>query len=335
MPYKWVYDFLENPSFWPQCIKKQGYYNTNYLVRHDFEWFVVRVPKLDVPRMDQQFLSENQVLVFLANHHVHAPRLLYDSPGFSVHSCIIGDSLIDYFPQEKILPDWMVIDLVHKIVKIHNLPVVFENPSVNFESVKAHILDIYDHYSCLFEELFKEFFIPPRSSLIPSRLNHSLSCDKQVFAHCDIHRKNLLVIEDSMIYQELVIIDWELAKIVPFTYDLASHLHKIGYSPNQEQSFLHAYARLTGLELDSFLYSVSIYRELEVIKSAVVDLVRLWSTVQRKSMFANGQVFKLVQKLKAADDIWKQSESVGKNRSYEQILASLSKLSSQKPVAKF
>ncbi|MFE3740512.1 phosphotransferase [Streptomyces sp. NPDC059134] len=49
--------------------------------------------------------------------------------------------------------------------------------------------------------------------------------------HCDLHRKNLIVDRDG----DLWVIDWELAMIGDPLYDLATHLHLMGY-PKQEEA---------------------------------------------------------------------------------------------------
>ncbi|MEV7868852.1 phosphotransferase [Streptomyces sp. NPDC088124] len=49
--------------------------------------------------------------------------------------------------------------------------------------------------------------------------------------HCDLHRKNLIVDRGG----DLWVIDWELAMIGDPLYDLATHLHLMGY-PRQEEA---------------------------------------------------------------------------------------------------
>ncbi|WP_307805149.1 phosphotransferase [Streptomyces sp. VRA16 Mangrove soil] len=57
--------------------------------------------------------------------------------------------------------------------------------------------------------------------------------------HGDLHRENLIVDE----FGELWVIDWELAMFGDPLYDLATHLHLMGYPPAQEQEVIRLWCR--------------------------------------------------------------------------------------------
>ncbi|MFJ9366440.1 phosphotransferase family protein [Nocardia sp. NPDC101769] len=56
--------------------------------------------------------------------------------------------------------------------------------------------------------------------------------------HADVHRKNM-IIRDG---QEVVFLDWELALYGDPVYDVAPHLHKMGYQPDEYATFLRLWA---------------------------------------------------------------------------------------------
>ncbi|UWE13094.1 aminoglycoside phosphotransferase family protein [Actinacidiphila bryophytorum] len=88
--------------------------------------------------------------------------------------------------------------------------------------------------------------------------------------HCDIHRKNVIVDR-----QRSVFIDWQLALWGDPLYDLAAHLHKMGYLPEERAAVTAAWVAAVPPECSShWQRDLEIYLTHEKIKSAVVDGVR-------------------------------------------------------------
>ncbi|MFF0635945.1 phosphotransferase family protein [Nocardia sp. NPDC004151] len=56
--------------------------------------------------------------------------------------------------------------------------------------------------------------------------------------HADTHRKNM-IIRDG---RQVVFLDWELGLDCDPGYDVASHLHKMGYQPDEYATFLNLWA---------------------------------------------------------------------------------------------
>lgn len=231
--FDWVYEFLQVPDSWFHTVK-QGYYNTNYIVRHDGTKYVVRVPNPDAVVVDEMHLDESEVLKCLEQLNFNAPRLLCEGQGFVVHQFIDGIDLENAYTRPKSLPNWVPVEMARQMAAIHQLdvklPAENKQPSITIESVKQHILDLYNSFFAEFEDLFRDLSFPPREHFLPNSIECDFFQEDMVFAHCDAHRKNTIFSEAK----ELILIDWELAKFVPLEYDLASHLHKISYTNKQE-----------------------------------------------------------------------------------------------------
>ena len=208
-----------------------------------------------------------------------APRLLYEGRGVAVHEFIDGVVLEDAFPRSTPLPDWVPIAMARQMAAIHRLELeVLGNelqPVITVESVKKHILDLYDDFSPELRRCFQDLSFLFREYLLPDcNLCDWLSI-RIVFAHCDAHRKNSIVSKDKA----LTLIDWELAKFVPLEYALASHLHRMDYTTEQEQIFLANFSEVLSIDVSSqeCLSKIDFFRNLEVIKSLIVDTGRYWS----------------------------------------------------------
>lgn len=67
---------------------------------------------------------------------------------------------------------------------------------------------------------------------------------KPQLLHGDLHRKNFVVDREGCLWT----IDWELALFGDPLYDLATHLHLMGYQPQQEQDMIRRWKRAVGEE---------------------------------------------------------------------------------------
>ncbi|MEV2223465.1 phosphotransferase [Nocardia vinacea] len=75
--------------------------------------------------------------------------------------------------------------------------------------------------------------------------------------------------------RKTILIDWELALYGDPLYDVAVHLHKMGYQPDEEAKFLAAWANSEPEAAVGHWYrDLQTYRNHERIKSLVVEPVR-------------------------------------------------------------
>ena len=316
--FTWVSDFLKEPSSFIHEVK-QGYYHTNYIVKYNNTFYVVRVPVPTAPEFDLRFLPESHVLNFLESSHFNAPRVLYESTYFSVHSYVAGDILSNLFCAPEKLPDWIVVAIAHQMSTIHQLHSPFSNPLLSLDLLREHLLNLYDQCADIWD-LFADLHFPRRSLLIPGDIDWQQQ-GRSVFAHCDIHRGNVIIVNS-----QLVPIDWEHAKIAPLEFDLAAAIHKTKLTIGQEKLLLEEYERTTGIQVSDLQSTILIqtFRTLEVIKSAIVDTARSLESLKKGSPRTQYQVSQLVKKLEAADRLWHKSQYSGiPERNFSSVFSAL------------
>ncbi len=77
-----------------------------------------------------------------------------------------------------------------------------------------------------------------------------------------------------------VILDWELALWGDPLYDLVSHLHKMGYLPDEEERMRRSWAARQPPEvLSGWSEDLNRYLRHERVKSAIVDGVRYFQVL--------------------------------------------------------
>ncbi|MEV0342205.1 hypothetical protein AB0H49_24575 [Nocardia sp. NPDC050713] len=110
-------------------------------------------------------------------------------------------------------------------------------------------------------------------------------------------------------------------------YDVASHLHKIGYLPEDQEAFLAAWtAAETEAAIGEWLRDLRIYLEHERVKSVIVDAVRYSKVIAQGSADAAREealVASVVGKSRLAREVGRPSRSMrtGGNRSARTILS--------------
>lgn len=89
--------------------------------------------------------------------------------------------------------------------------------------------------------------------------------------HGDLHRKNLVVDRRGALWT----IDWELALIGDPLYDLATHLHLMGYRPDQERDVIRRWCRAVGPDASRGLDAdLPRYRAFKRAQSVCTDVIR-------------------------------------------------------------
>lgn len=318
MDYLWVQDFFEKEA--QNHSKTYGYYNHNYIVEHNGEKYVIRVPIPETDNMDFRIVPEREVLAYLEKVDFPAPRLLYSDPEmrFFVHSFIKGDTLNHLYYDSTPLPDWISINLARQINTMHEFSVkpfemyciqLAQSPNTRdfYLTMLKQIKGLYKQFAYEFMGLYQQLLFPNDPFEMLQGDDIKLKPRKFVFCHCDVHRKNLIFNKDK---QVLVILDWELLLIADPAYDIAVHFHKMRYIQKQEEMFLREYMKQFKQfsSLEELKEQIWIYRKLEQIKSASIDCVRYVKDLKNPNLSREVQMDYAVRyfnKLKKAWQIWR------------------------------
>jgi len=249
-----------------------------------------------------------------------APRLIRAStdPAYQVVEFINGDVLDGVAPRGKRVPDHVigdVGDLFRQLgqVPLQLLPALPANwPADGDTPAFAHRLSdvtegVHTRFRDEFGELFTALGFPADPFEAILERWQTLSPRPFRLLHTDIHRKNMIVDVDLTYF-----LDWELALWGDPVYDLAVHLHKIAYQPDEEdaaRAAWHAAAHAVSTEATlRWTDDLATYRAHERVKSAIVDTVRYTKLIRAgtQSPSADAALLdKLTAKLHAAHTVWR------------------------------
>jgi aminoglycoside phosphotransferase (APT) family kinase protein len=161
--------------------------------------------------------------------------------------------------------------------------------------------DVFTRFQPEFGDLFAQLGIP--ADPLAAVLTRWAALHPRPFRllHTDIHRKNMIVARGRTFF-----LDWELALWGDPVYDLAVHLHKMGYSPAERQGLQTAWlAAVPSDASGKWEPDLDAYLGHERVKSAIVDTVRYTKMLASGSVTAEraaALVRKLAVKLRAAHD---------------------------------
>lgn len=299
-----------------------GYYNDNVRVESDTGPVNVRIPIPGAELMDLKMWGEEEVLAGIEPYVDQAPRLLHFSadPQYQIHEYISGCVLNDVAPRGVAVPAHVIGDVVRLFRQLANVPLERlpalppswpeEANTVGF----AHRLSdlttwVYERFRDEYEPLFERLAIPaeplrPIVALWNGLTPRPLSC-----VHADVHRKNIIISDGKSVF-----LDWELALWGDPAYDLAVHLHKMGYQATERDDVIRYWLRempsdrITGWEPD-----LPAYLAHEQVKSAIVDTVRyaqIFVDPTRARESRRNLLIKLTTKLNNAYRRWRVNTSI-------------------------
>jgi aminoglycoside phosphotransferase (APT) family kinase protein len=293
---------------------RRGFYNANVVSTWRGSPVVVRFPLHAADRMDLMIWPEERVIRPLAQRTASVPTVLFasSSPRFQIHSFVDGPMLDDVAPRGRTVPSDVALAILELLALLPTvpraqLPVLPPDWPVDGDSAGVlHRLTAItsEVYSRAADEraLMDEFGIP-RDPLQPIEERvATLSSRPFALIHADIHRKNIIVSEHGP-----VILDWELAIVGDPVYEVAVHIHKMGYQADEEQDFLARWARLLSPELTAgWAADLPTYLAHERIKSAIVDSVRYAGVFRNgaNAVTRRALLEKLDAKLRAAHAVW-------------------------------
>jgi tetratricopeptide (TPR) repeat protein len=294
-----------------QTAVLSGFYHRNVRVGD----YLVRTPLESAAGMDLCIWPEPAVLAVVNAHLTSAPRLraTSDVPPYQVHDWINGTLLDAAAPRGSAVPASVPRQCAHLFAQLGEVPVErlpalpaywpADGDCAAFAGrLLSHTKEIHHRYADRYRQLWADLEIPadPFEAL---DLNH-LSSRPFRLLHSDVHRKNIILqpVEDETVCRFL---DWELALFGDPVYDLAVHLHKMGYRAAEEETMVRAWHEACRADRwPGWSDDLRRYRQHERVKSALVDSVRYAQIIAAVPTQRGAREASLVDKLDAARRVW-------------------------------
>jgi aminoglycoside phosphotransferase (APT) family kinase protein len=300
------------------CAQSQaaaGYYNRNIRVPIQPGQAVnVRIPVPGADMMDHRQWPEPTVLKAIAPFITAAPRLYWESdqPAYQIHEYIDGDLLDRLTPRGTALPAHVPTDVAHLFARLAAIPHTAlppapdgldDDPQRFAHRLWATTRRVYCDLREPFTHLYRRLQVPDDPFEPLHGAWKTIQARPFRIIHADLHRKNMIIRRHQTVF-----LDWELALYGDPLCDVAIHLHKMGYLPDEHQRFLTAW---TTAEPDAatgaWQKDLRLYLIHEQIKSAVLDAVRYAKVIAEGNRTPENQqvlVESLTTKLKMAAPLW-------------------------------
>ncbi|MGW0712848.1 aminoglycoside phosphotransferase family protein [Streptomyces sp. NPDC002643] len=256
---------------------------------------VVRVPGVDVPvvvrrkmlsvsRSEPSFLSEHAVLRAIENSaaEVAAPKVLAlgksrldDS--FAIHT-YVGPPDLDQPPSHPVhgLLPHEADGLVDQLCELTKVDYKALDPLADQDFHGWLIEKLVRLVGGLPEEsreLARELGLPGAERLSQILGRHRVTPRNLSLLHGDLNPWNLVRRDDRF---ALTVIDWEMAMVGDPLYDLVRHMHLTPTRPEIRDRMFRRWAqRLPGTHTKDWEQDWPVYRRIELVRSAYVDLDRL------------------------------------------------------------
>jgi len=304
------------------AARMAGFYHQNMRVQTSAGPVVVRVPITAADRMDLVIWPEDGILHSLDAYVTQAPRLrgVSAEPAYLLIDWIDGDLLDERAPEGSRVPAHVIMDIGELFVQLGKVPLrqlpplPSDWPADSETPAFARRLSditagVHARFSGEFDGLFKALGFP--ADPLEPVLERWASLSPRPFRllHTDIHRKNMIVDAGATYF-----LDWELALWGDPVYDLAVHLHKMAYQPDEIEAAQAAWRAAVPAEAAvGWQTDLATYLAHERVKSAVVDTVRyakLLAAGTESPAAEAALIDKLVAKLKAAHAVWRTGHPV-------------------------
>ncbi|MFF5204559.1 phosphotransferase family protein [Streptosporangium sp. NPDC000396] len=303
-----------------------GFYNKNVRVDGPSGPVIVRIPLHGADNVDLRIWPEHEVLAAIAPYVTHAPRLLQacESPTYQIHEFIPGDVLDDIAPRGQHVSATVLAEVVELFAQLTtvprkslpDLPRVWpeDGDTGAFAGVLSDITQsVYDTFGEEFGPLFSELGIPADPLALARERWSTLSSRPFRLVHSDVHRKNMIVSSDRVVF-----LDWELALWGDPLYELAVHFHKMAYQNDERDAVLAGWLKAMPLDFTSgWERDLDTYLAHERVKSAIVDTVRYTQLIAGGKLSEEEErelIDKLVTKHAAAAAVWGLSESPARDK---------------------
>ncbi|WP_280401054.1 phosphotransferase [Nocardia carnea] len=301
-----------------------GYYNHNVRVDGAMGTVNVRIPVPGADVMDLRQWPEALVLRAIEGAGIPAPRLRWESrsPVYQIHDYIEGELLDRIAPRGVAVPAHVPTDVAAFFGSLGQVPAdrlpatTGENRGdpVAFARRLSDVSQrVYRESREAFGRLYRDLEVPadPFAGILDAWT--TLRYRPFRLLHSDVHRKNMIVRGGRVVF-----IDWELALFGDPVYDVATHIHKMGYFPDEQEAFLTAWVTAEpAAARDEWATDLRTYLNHERVKSVVVDAVRYAKVLAAGDRGPAGEqalIANLVGKLEWAREIWELTEPIDPER---------------------
>ncbi|MFF7250378.1 aminoglycoside phosphotransferase family protein [Embleya sp. NPDC008237] len=264
-------------------ISASGFYNDNVRSETDDGPVIVRIPIHGADGMDLRMWPEHEVIRAVAPSVSVIPAVLHVShdPAFQIHRFIPGDVLDTIAPRGESVPAHVAGDVVRFFRNMSRVPLDAlpalpadwpkDGDTAGFGTLLSAVTaDVWRRFREPYASLYAALGVPA-DPLGRVEADWATMTRRPFRAlHCDIHRKNLIVASGRTYF-----LDWELALWGDPLYDLAVHLHKMDYFPDEAEAVCDGWLAAMPADMRSeALADLPAYIRHERVKSALVDTVR-------------------------------------------------------------
>ncbi|WP_043453044.1 phosphotransferase family protein [Streptomyces fulvoviolaceus] len=247
---------------------------------------VVRRKVTEVCRRERSFLSEHNVLAAIERSKVEvaAPRVLalgvsHSKDRFAVHT-YEGPDNTDQKPDHPVhglLPheaDGLVAQLAALTdVKYKEVDPSAEEDTPFYGWLSDQLVALVGELPKESQQLARFLGLPDAERLKEILSRHKVSHRAPALLHGDLNPWNLIRRKDAL---ALTVIDWEMALVGDPLYDLVRHMHLTPTRPEIRERLFRRWAKwLEPKHTRDWEKDWRVYRWIEIVRSAYVDLDRL------------------------------------------------------------
>jgi aminoglycoside phosphotransferase (APT) family kinase protein len=291
-----------------------GFYHNNIRVGQH----LVRTAIPDADRMDLHIWSEPDVLAIVGRYLDCVPELrsVSHEPAYQIHEWVDGVVLNDVSPKGTQVPAGTIDQFTGFFAALGRIPTEdmptvpvgwpVDGDSAGFASRLSDITrTVHTSFAEEYASLWWALGIP--DDPFESLSLHGLTPRPFRMVHSDVHRQNVLIKPDG----RLTFLDWELALMGDPVYELAVHLHKMAYLPDEDQRMRTVWATACGADQwPNWSEDLERYLSHERVKSVIVDSVRYSKAVAEDPTQLEPRVESLARKLTLARAVWRDPRPV-------------------------
>nr|WP_307167631.1 aminoglycoside phosphotransferase family protein [Streptomyces rishiriensis] len=267
-----------------RVFKGTAHLNSVVWVRDVPHPVVVRRKLPDVTRREPSYLSEHAVLKAIqeSGARVAAPQVLalgesYRDDAFTIHT-YVGTS-VDQPPSHPVnglLPHEAdaLVDQLCELTRVDHRGLDPQAGDVEFYAwLKEQLVGLVRNLPRESLQLARTLGLPDERRLREILSRHRLSHRAAALLHGDLNPWNLVRRDD---HRALTIIDWEMALVGDPLYDLVRHMHLTPTRPEIRDRMFRRWERNMPPQCSTdWRLDWPVYRWIEIIRSAYVDLDRL------------------------------------------------------------
>ncbi|PWI20590.1 phosphotransferase enzyme family protein [Streptomyces sp. Act143] len=268
-----------------RVLKGTGHLNTIVHVPGISFPVVVRRKVPNVDRRERGYLSEHAVLRTIEESRVEvaAPRFLalgtsYQGEPFAIHTYegSLGPNRPPSHPSHGLLPH-EANALVDQLCALTRVNYEVLDPTAaegSFYTVLSEqLVQLVHELPKESQQLARVLGLPDAERLRQILARHQVGERKQALLHGDLNPWNLVRRPDRL---ALTIIDWEMAVVGDPLYDLVRHMHLTPTRPEiRDRMFNRWSLRLAPEYTEGWRRDWGVYRWIEIVRSAYIDLDRL------------------------------------------------------------